>query len=244
MTKAANSHIDEEISRTVAYERLGARISVRRAAWLGVCALGAGCNQFIGLEEVSLAGDAGVDPVVDAAVDAPAADAAVDAAPVDLYVFVTDQSFRGDFGAASGARTTADVKCDDKYQLSFTDKGCTEIHAFIQIDDTLDTLARMDSNFPIPQASPVLRAIDDTPVASNWDELVNPNANLLAPISDAAGPIFFWSGRSGGGNLQCTNWTSTAGQGNAGDATTTSGWTERANVNCDNFDQKLVCVCW
>lgn len=246
MTSTANSHIDDKFSRGVAYQLLIGGIG--RLAWLGaVSALGVGCNQFIGLEEVSLAGDAGADSavIVDAAVDGPV-DGAVDAAaPTNLFVFLTAATFDGDFGVPDGARTTADIKCDDFYQATLTDKGCTEVHAFIQIDDNVDTLARMDINFPIPQGIEVLRVIDDTPVAANWDVLVDPNLALLAPISDSATSVFFWSGRGAGTNLQCSNWTSaSAGEmGNAGDATKTNGWTARANINCDDF-QPLLCVCW
>lgn len=247
MTLTVDSYIDDDRDRSLAYRWLEVRIS-RTLASLALIALGAGCNTFIGLEGVSLVNDGGVgdpDAPVDAPIDAPV-DAMVDAGPTNLFLFVTNASFNGGFGAANGARVTADVKCDDMYQLTFTSLGCNDIHAVIQVDDNLDTLARMDINFPIPQGLEVLRAIDDTPVAANWDVVVDPNLSLLAPVSDSATSIFFWSGRGVASNLQCTNWTSasSAVQGNAGDVTKTNGWTARANIACNDIDQRLLCVCW
>lgn len=249
MTVTANSYIDPVLDGDIPYKSLGG--CAPYSAWLGVAcsaALSLGCNQFIGLEEVSLVNDAGAVVDASAQIDAPADAPIVDAdpGPTNLFLFVTNASFNGGFGAASGARVTADARCEDMYQVAFTDKGCTDIHAVIQVDDNLDTLARMAINFPIPQDLEVLRAIDDTPVAASWDVVVDPNLALLAPVSDSATELPFWSGRGVSSNLNCANWTSAdAGeQGNAGDATKTNGWTARANASCDNIDQHLLCVCW
>ncbi|HEV7558223.1 MAG TPA: hypothetical protein VGO00_22295 [Kofleriaceae bacterium] len=207
-------------------------------------ALIAGCNQLIGFKDVKLEGDGGTGS--DAHVDDASKDAATDGPPPNLFTFVTDASFIGGFGATNGARVTADIKCQDKYTMSFSSLGCTNIHAVIQVDDTVDSLARMKITFPIPLTSEVKRATDATPVINNWDAFVNPNVQLMAPISTGAPPQLFWSGRGVGSNLQCTNWTSSSSSvfGNAGDATKTNAWTSQANVTCDNFDEHLVCVCW
>ena len=208
-------------------------------------ALIAGCNQIVGFKDVKLEGDGGTTgsdaPVTDAS-----ADAGLDGPPPNLFTFVTDASFIGGFGATNGARVTADIKCQDKYDMSFSTLGCTNIHAVIQVDDNVDSLARMKITFPIPLTSEVKRATDATPVINNWDAFVNPNIQLLVPISTGAAPQLFWSGRGVGTNLQCTNWTSSASGvfGNAGDATKTNAWTSQANETCDNFDEHLVCVCW
>jgi hypothetical protein len=170
----------------------------------------------------------------------------IDAPPPKLWVFVTDSGFTGGFGVPNGARTTADVKCQDMYNANFTARNCTNIHAVIQIDDTVDSIPRMDITFPIPQMSEVLRATDGTPVTQNWDTLVNPNAALLSPVSAAASAVPFWSGRGVVSNLQCINWTSAASSmsGNAGDATKMNGWMSQSTFTCNNFNQHLLCICW
>lgn len=222
-------------------------MSVLRA-WSGVlvfASLAAGCSQIVGLKEVSLE-DAGSDDP-DAGADA-GMDGRVDAPPPKLWVFVTNASFSGGFGSPSGARTTADIKCQDMYNQSFTARGCalTNVHAVLQIDDTVDSLARMDITYPIPQATEIQRATDATPVAQNWDTLVNPNAVLLAPVSASGTAVPFWSGRGVSTNTQCNNWTSasTAANGNAGDATKVNAWMAQSSFTCNNFNQRLLCICW
>lgn len=242
---------------------------------LGAFALLASCQQIVGFKDVKLSGDdidappggddadVPMDVPLDVPVDMQTCRMAGEACavqndccnglhcngttcgPPDLFIFVTDASFAGNFGAASGARLTADIKCQDHYNANFPTKGCTDIHALIQVDDVSDTLARMDINFnTIPQAVQVKRITDGTPVSAKWDDLVNPNLSLGAPVSTAGGPIFFWSGRGVTSNLQCANWTSTAGSGNAGDATKVNSWTAQANIPCSDIDERLMCVCW
>ena len=217
--------------------------------WFGIAilaVLGVGCSQIVGFKDVSLgdgqAKDAGADaPGIDAALDA-----ALDAPPPKLWVFVTDASFDGGFGVPNGARATADIKCQDKYTASFTARGCKDVHAVIQIDDTVDSLARMAITFPIPQGSQVLRATDATPVAQDWATLVNPNLALLAPVSAATSQVPFWSGRGVNSNVQCSNWTSAASgaPGNAGDATKVNQWMAQFAFTCYNFNQHLLCFSW
>jgi hypothetical protein len=190
-------------------------------------------------------------PVVDApVVDAPQdikPDAQIDAPPSNLWVFVTVASFNGAFGAASGARATADSKCQDMYNANFTARSCTNthVHAVIQIDDDIDTLDRMRTTFQIPKMTEVLRATDATRVTEDWDTLVNPTGVLLAPVS-ATAPAPFWSGRGFSPNLHCSSWTSNdAGMvGIAGDATLTSGWWAKSGTKCDRLDPHLLCICW
>jgi hypothetical protein len=218
----------------------------------------AGCNQLVGFKDVSVERDAmtqvpkdaPIDTVADAAMEADAAmvaDAAMkDGPPPKLFVFMTDQSSDGGFGAA-GARNAADQRCTAKYNLTFTSLGCTEIHAVIQIDDTVDSLARMKVNFPtVPLTTEVKRATDMTPVIGTWDGLIDPNITLSSPISTGTPPQRFWSGRASGTNLQCTNWTSANNAlfGTAGDATKVFQWTVQANIRCDDIDEHLVCACW
>ncbi|HWU85848.1 MAG TPA: hypothetical protein VN253_01130 [Kofleriaceae bacterium] len=205
-----------------------------------VIGLGAGCSQIVGFKDVTLADDKSGDAGLDAPGDG------IDAPPPKLWIFVTDSGFAGGFGVPNGARTTADIKCNDMYQATFTNRGCTQVHAVIQIDDTVDALARMDINFPIPQNAEVLRATDATPVINNWDTLINPNVTLLAPVSTAGSTVPFWSGRGVTSNLQCTSWTSSASgvSGNAGDATRVNGWMSQANFTCNNINQHLLCICW
>jgi hypothetical protein len=223
---------------------------------LGAFALVAGCNQIVGFKDVSLAKeDAGADAndgslddaMPDAMIDA-MVDAMIDAPPPKLWTFVTNAGFTGGFGVPNGARTTADIKCQDMYNASFTNRGCAiaNIHAVIQIDDTVDSLARMDITFPIPQTSEVQRATDETPVAPDWDTFVSPNLSLSAPVSTAASPVYFWSGRGVATNLSCTNWTvaTSSASGNAGDATKVNSWMTQSNFTCNNFNQKLLCICW
>ncbi|TMQ05990.1 MAG: hypothetical protein E6J90_23625 [Deltaproteobacteria bacterium] len=208
-----------------------------------LASFGAGCSQIVGFRDVSLADDT----TKDAGSDAPRVDAPIDTPPPKLWVFVTDAGFTGGFGVPNGSRATADIKCQDMYNLNFTMRSCTNIHAVIQIDDTVDSLARMDITFPIPQNAEVLRATDGTPVTNNWDTLVNPNAVLLAPVSAATTQVPFWSGRAGSGaNLQCSNWTSASSgaSGNAGDATKVNAWMSQFNFMCNNFNQHLLCICW
>jgi hypothetical protein len=218
----------------------------------GVVSIGifsvAGCNQLIGFKDVSVQGDAAIQAAKDASIDTVAQDAMKDGPPPKLFVFMTDQTSDGGFGAA-GARNAADQRCTAKYNLAFTSLGCTEIHAVIQIDDTADSLARMKLNFPtVPLTTEVKRATDMTPVIGTWDALIDPNTTLLSPISAGTPPQLFWSGRAGasGTNLQCANWTSAdnAQFGTAGDATKTSQWTVQKNSRCDDIDEHLVCACW
>jgi hypothetical protein len=217
------------------------------AALLFLC-FGTGCSALIGFKDVTLEGDGGMTSSdADARIDAPI-DMMIDSPPPKIYAYHTDQSFAGNFGGAA-ARTTADTHCQNKYNLSFQALGCTaaNIHAFIQIDDVTDTLARLEVNYPIPQMSQIFRATDGTtPVATNWDAFVSPSTQLLSPISTSSTAGTFWSGRAPGGNLQCANWTSNSStvSGNAGDATAVNAWTAQSNQFCNNFNQKLVCFCW
>jgi hypothetical protein len=166
--------------------------------------------------------------------------------PQKLWVFTTDAVFTGAFGAASGGRVTADIKCQDKYNLSFTSRGCAlaNVHAVIQVDDNVDTLARMDITFPIPQTAEVFRATDATRVTTSWDTLVDPNAILLAPVSTDTTARPFWSGRGLSVNHQCTGWTSTASIGDSGDTTKVNKWTSTGATNCTDLIPHLMCVCW
>jgi hypothetical protein len=241
MTFAAKEHIAQQIFGTVRYER------VRRVILIGL-GLMAGCNQIVGFKDPKLEGDGGNGSGSDGSVGDGGIDMAIDAPPANLFIFVTDAGFIGGFGAANGARQTADIKCQDKYTASFPALGCTQIHAFIQVDDTVDTLARFKITFnTVPLTTEIKRATADrTPVSPNIDSLVNPNAQLLAAIAPGTTTPLFWSGRGVTANLQCNNWTSsqTSVQGNAGDVTTTNAWTSQANVTCNNFDEHFVCVCW
>lgn len=270
MTFTAKAHIDRAASCAVPYardvRRNGGTREVGRSwrgavAALAALALGTGgCSNIIGFRDVTLAEDGGgaddggtdgrpSDAPHDAPDDAPddaTIDSPPDTPPPMLWAFVTNASFSGGFGSPNGARTTADIKCTDMYNATFTNRGCTEIHAVIQVDDTVDSLARMDINYPIPQGVEVLRATDATPLASNWDAFINPNQQLLAPVVTSASSVFFWSGRGISSNLQCTNWTSAASSmsGNAGDATKVNSWMSQANLTCNNFNQRLLCICW
>jgi hypothetical protein len=214
-------------------------------AWMLV-ALATGCSKIVGFGDVTLADPGTHDAADDARPIDAAIDAAIDAPNPKLWVFVTDASTAGGFGVPNGARTTADIRCMDMYTATFTNRACTQVHAVIQIDDVDDSLARMKIKFPIPTTSQVQRATDETPVAANWDELVNPNASLSAPVVASAAAVPFWSGRGIAGNIQCSNWTSASSglSGNAGDATKVNAWMSQANFTCNNFNQRLLCTCW
>jgi len=163
-----------------------------------------------------------------------------------LWVFVTDAIFTGAFGAASGGRITADAKCQDKYNLSFTSRGCSlaNVHAVIQVDDTLDTLERMATRFTIPTTVEVFRATDATRVSSSWNTFVDPNALLIAPVSEGSAPVPFWIGRGLSSNHQCTSWTATAGVGDIGDAIAVNKWTSQGATPCGDLAPHLLCACW
>jgi hypothetical protein len=134
------------------------------------------------------------------------------------------------------------------YNANFKARSCTNIHAVIQIDDIIDSIPRMEITFPIPQMTEVLRAMDGTLVARDWDTLVDPNAALLSPVSVSASglPVPFWSGRGVVSNLQCTNWTSEDPglSGSAGEATKVNGWMSLSSFTCNNFNQHFLCICW
>lgn len=250
MTVTARTYIDHDWLRVVRCERdmreRGRNPALAGAAKPGalLClCFGAGCSALVGFKDVTLDSDGGT---ADASNDAPGD--VIDSPPPKIYAFHTDQSFAGNFGGAA-ARTAADTFCQNKYNAAFQSLGCAaaNIHAFVQIDDVTDTLARLDVNYPIPQMSQVVRATDGTtPIATNWSAFVSPSAQLLSPISTSATPVTFWSGRAPGGNLQCANWTSnsSAVSGNSGDATKVNAWTATSNQTCNNFNQKLVCFCW
>lgn len=165
-----------------------------------------------------------------------------------VFVFVTDGLFKGDFGATNGGRVTADAKCQDKFNLAaFPKNGCAlaNVHAVIQVDDTLDTLARMAARFSIPTTAEVFRSVDPTTrVSSSWNSFVDPNAILLAPVTTDASLATFWSGRGLSQNHQCTNWTSQASVGDSGDATTVNKWTSQASTPCANLIPHLMCMCF
>ncbi len=218
-------------------------------------ALAAGCSQIVGFKDVTLeekedggtgsdadaSGDAAIDAMPDAIVDA-----MIDGPPPNLYVFRTSGNFIGSFGAAAGARATADIKCQDIYNLAYSTKGCAlaNIHAVIHIDDTVDSLARMDITFPIPQGVQLKRITDETVVAQSWDEFINPNAALIAPVDTGASAVTFWSGRGSSSNMTCSGWTATGGNGNAGDLTKVNQWTNQSAPACSSANQKLLCICW
>jgi hypothetical protein len=224
-----------------------------------VALAGAGCSKIVGFKDVTLEeqGDGGPtdarpdaddgsvedampDAMVDAMIDGPPP-------PDQLWIFHTSAGFAGNFGSPNGARTTADIKCQDIYNLAFTGRNCslTNIHAIIQVDDTVDSIARMEITFPIPQGVEIKRAAADaTTVASDWDELINPNSALLAPVSPSGTVITFWSGRGASSNMTCGGWQSTAGNGNAGDVTKVNAWTNQSAPLCSSANQKLLCICW
>lgn len=234
------------------WRSIGARTCLVVAA---LAALAAACNSLLAIKDPTLedaggeAKDAATDAAIDASIDA-AVDAPIDAPPPKLWVFVTDASFRGNFGvAAPGARGTADIKCQDMYNANFIPRGCdvANVHAVIQVDNTDDTLARMELRFPIPQTSEVLRATDAMRVTGSWDDLVDPNKILTDnPITQPTTTVTtmpFWSGRGLSTSAQCTGWTTTAGQGDAGDTTLVNKWTSTGGTSCDMF-LHLLCVCW
>jgi len=218
------------------------RLAIGVFSVAALVALASSCSQIVGFKDFALV-DAGVDALESKIPDA-AIDAAIDAPPPKLWIYVTDISANGGFGTPNGARVTADIKCQDMYAAKFTARSCKDIHAVIQVDDTVDSIARMAITFPIPKTAGVLRATDATPVARSWDDLINPNEALLAPVSASSSVVPFWSGRGVG--LQCSNWTSMAStvSGIAGDATKVNQWMEQAGVACNNFNQRFLCVCW
>jgi hypothetical protein len=250
MTLRANNHIANDFTRVLSY------VSLRGLSVIGL-ALVSSCNLIVGFKDVTLENDdggtgsdaPGDGTVIDGPPDAPPIDAAIDGPPPpppQIFAFVTDAGFTGNFGASP--RQFTDVKCQDKYNLSFSALGCAtaNIHAVIQIDEAVDNIPRMDITFPIPQTSEIKRATDMTSISASWDAFVNPNLQLSAPVATVAGPLFFWTGRGIAANLSCNGWTSasSAVQGNAGDATKTNSHLTQANIACNNFDTRLLCVCW
>lgn len=223
--------------------------SLRTFSWLAVALLGTSCSQIVGFKDVTLEkGDGGMgsDAAADAMPDA-VIDAMIDGPPPMLWVFSTSASVNGAFGTPNGARVTADIRCQDIYNLAFTARGCSimNVHAVIQVDDVVDSIARMDITFPaLPQGVELKRAADGTVVSANWDEFVNPNTSLLAPVSSSGTPIAFWSGRGTSSNMTCGGWTSTSGNGNAGDITKVNAWTNQSAPLCSSANQKLLCICW
>jgi hypothetical protein len=204
--------------------------------------LAAGCSQVLGLKEPTLSGDD------DDGIDAPVVDApGIDAPDYKLWIFTTNAAFPGDFGVTSGGRTIGDIKCDDMYKLTYmSSRSCTKVHAVLQIDNNIDTLAHMADTFQIPLTAPVLRASDATMVANGWNDLINPNLQLLAPVSTSASVVAFWSGRGVTADRQCNNWQSNSSTlvGDAGDATKRSSWMSQASYTCNDFTPHLLCVCW
>jgi hypothetical protein len=224
--------------------------AVRTAVLIAIAAaLAAACNSILGIKDPTLEQPSGgTDAAIDAPIDA-AIDAAIDGPPPTIWVFVTDAGVDGSFGSNGHPRQVADAKCEDKYNFSFTARGCTagNIHAVIQIDDNLDTLDRMKTTFVIPATSPLLRATDAMMVTDRWDTFVNPNAALVAPVSmDTSAVPRFWSGRSTISNLNCAGWTNgtSAVSGNIGDVTKMNAWMSQGNSTCDHFEVRLVCACW
>jgi hypothetical protein len=208
--------------------------------FMALALFGAGCSQIVGFKNVTV-----VDP--DAGVDSKPDAMEIDGPPPKLWVFVTSSSSTGGFaaGVREGPRKAADIRCEDEYVATFMRRGCTKanIHAVIQIDDTVDTVGRMAITFPIPRTSEVLRATDETLVALTWDALVDPNAALREKVSTDTSAVRFWSGVSG---TQCSGWTSsTTGTGTAGDAKVVNQWMSAGgSANCNNFDHRLLCICW
>lgn len=193
------------------------------------------CSQVLGLKEPSLES---ADP--DASVDA-----APDAAPPALWIFTTNAQFNGGFGTG-GARAIADAKCDDMSRFAYQNRGCTKVHAVLQVDSDVDTLARMATTYGIPATSPVQRASDGAQVAAKWADVVDPNKQLQAEVTPSANPVYFWSGRGLVMDQNCTGWSlnGNAFFGDIGDATKRNSWTSTASVRCDDLNQHLLCVCW
>lgn len=204
-----------------------------------------GCSQVLGFKEPSLAGndDAAIPDDAapnDALIDAP------DAGVTALWVFTTNSQFLGDFGQTTGARIVADTKCDDMYQLTYTTRACSHIHAVLQVDSNVDTLGRMASTFAIPATAGVFRAADGTQVSNSWAELINPNAVLIAAVSASTSSVIFWSGRGISADENCTSWTTKDGTvfGDTGDAIARQNWVSRSKFNCNDLTPHLLCVCW
>lgn len=221
----------------------------------------AGCSSVLGFEDPSLAGGPPTDgPVIDSPpTDTPPT--GCDACPFgcepgtttckdgNLWVFTTNATSNGGFGAADGARATADSRCDAMYRVTFTARNCTHVRAVIQVDNISDTLELMAQTYQIPQNVEMLRATDAAPVSAKWVDFINPNVRLIAPVTPPTAPataVQFWSGRGAGTSVQCTDWTSSSSavSGNIGDAAQTNEWISRGLASCDKGDQRLLCVCW
>lgn len=213
---------------------------------LAVAFLVGGCSQVLGFKDPSLEAESD-GPLA----DGPGADGASpdsappDARPIDLWVFTTNAQFPANFGAA-GARTIADVKCDDMYRFAHTSRKCTMVHAVIQVDNSVDTLNRMEGNYQIPSNRPLLRASDGVKVSEKWADFVNPNLQLIEAVTPSASAVYFWSGRGVVADRQCSSWSSAANAsfGDVGDSSLRSGSISAASVRCDDQRPHLLCVCW
>ncbi len=223
---------------------------------LMVAVVSAGCSQVIGLKEPSLeeepGGPMGDAPMSDArGSDArtndgsPGGDAPSNVPVSEIWAFTTTTQFTGGFGGTN-PRAFADSKCGEKYDFSYSSKGCTKIHAVIQIDNTVDTLARMAATFQIPSSVSVLRAEDSVKVAERWSDFANPSMQLLQPVTPSASTIYFWSGKGVSSDNQCSGWTSSSNSafGNAGAANLRGSWLSAAILVCDDLSPRFLCVCW
>jgi hypothetical protein len=117
----------------------------------------------------------------------------------------------------------------------------------IQVSDN-DLLTQMPARYGVPTTVPVLRAIDATQVANRWQDFINPNATLLAPVNTTLTPATFWSGMGNGvsPNNYCQGWTTAdpAEGGDSGDADRTFGWQYIGGVQQCSAALRLLCVCW
>jgi hypothetical protein len=207
-----------------------------------------GCSQVLGLKDPSLEAESDGPPG-----DGPGSDSGnmpdsgmPDAPGVtNLWVFTTNAQLNGGFGAG-GARTAADLKCDEMYRFAYAAKQCTKIRAVVQVDNATDTLDRMSTNYQIPPNAPLLRASDSVKVAEKWGDFVNPNNQLLAAVTPVGSAYYFWSGRGVVMDRQCTNWTSSSNAlfGDMGDANLRMSWISAASARCDDLRPHLLCVCW
>lgn len=163
-----------------------------------------------------------------------------------LWVFTTDESFRGDFGAAQGARIAADIKCNDTYQANFGNRQCARVRAVIQVEGFADSVGRMAENYQIPLDMNVSRALDAVMVSATWNDFIDPNKQLIAPVSTSPSSLPVWSGVGTPGSEQCSEWTSSVSSafGIAGDAATGNRWMAQTEVACSSFNPRLTCVCW
>ncbi len=157
-----------------------------------------------------------------------------------LYLFPTVTTGPANFGG----RFSADFACRMTQAADYPDLHCLHgVHAFMTTGAD-DEIKDMPDNYDVDTDLPVVNAVNNESVASNW-------ADLFDSEIDSALTVAWWSGSDPTGAVfdmndtgSCNNWTELSGDfalAGAADETNVT-WISNSELSC-NDEAYIMCLC-